>query len=214
MNGNDPYYSASYVTSRWLKCPLLLTSMCFFCTACMPDLEPKDLLDLPEDATTLLRGGVYLDVLGRYGLDQIERRPHPDYHFFKTDSVRSLKSGVLPASAEEFRLYGGSSILNVPLRLHTHILEMNRPEDDKKQPECAHYAEFGNSPDVVSHFRLTSAWDQSDDRRFPVLFEGLLITYLGLQTDGKTGEHHPAETYELNRELRQGLDLPDTFPIS
>lgn len=91
---------------------------------------------------------------------------------------------------------------------------MHRPDDDKKAPETVHYIKFGNFHDVVSNFRLVAAWDPDEDRRLPVLFEGLLMTYLGLQTDGEDSPHHPLSTYQLNRELREGLDLPDFMGIS
>lgn len=179
-----------------------------------PNLEARDLQGLPKGATLLNLPGTYLDVLGRFRLEQIKREPHPDFKFIKIKDVRTLKPFVSEATALEIRLYLGSAVIILHNRLHTHILEMNRPDNDKKYPEAAHYREFGNRHDVVPDFRVTSVWEPEDDGRFTLLTEGLLMTYLGLQNSGKDSQHHPAATFELNLELRAGLDLPDFMGIS
>lgn len=179
-----------------------------------PNLAAKDLQGLPKGATTLELPGTYLDVLGRFTPNQILREPHPDYRFIRIDDVRTLKPFVSEADALEIRLYLGSAIVTVRARVRAHILEMNRPDTDKKCPHTAHYTEFGNLHDVVPDFRVTSVWEPEDDSRFTPLTEGLLMTYLGLQNSGEDGEYHPKETFALNLEIRADLGLPDFMRIS
>lgn len=85
------------------------------------DLKPEDLLNLPDDAAKLFRGGVYLNILARFAMEKIEHKPHPDLKFNKIDTVRTTQAS--PDEAKEFRLYGGSSVLNVPNRTRTHVSE-------------------------------------------------------------------------------------------
>lgn len=179
-----------------------------------PDLQVKDLLRLPEAVTELGPSmGTYLDVLGKYSPSCIEIKPHPHCKFVNLDGVRTLKAFVAPASATEFGLYDGSAsgMGGLRKRVGDHFLEMNRPD---KKSSGVHYTLFGHHQDAVPNFRLTSIWDQEEDRRYPVLVEGLTMTYLGLQNEGEDGLHHPAATFEMNRKLRAGLSLPDFMSVS
>lgn len=150
----------------------------------------------------------------RHHHTQVKRGDHPDLNFKVLDGVRLLRDNVSPAGAKEYHVYVGSSVSDVKNRVQTHIREMNRPAGEKRCPDVVHYVEFGNDRDVIPNFRLPAAWSSDEDSRFPVFCEGLLITYLGLQLNGRDSDNHPLVTFEFNRELRQGLDLPDFMGIS
>lgn len=180
-----------------------------------PDLAPEDLLRLPEGVPELLLWGVYQIIPARYPLENIVNAPHPQYEFRLIDTVRSLRDGVDPLSAKEFMSYTGSAINNengLRTRVHKHTLETNR--DELKSDLAVH--KYGNQKDIVCHYRITSAWDRDDDTdpRYPPSYEGMLMTYLGLQLYGTDGENHPMATFRLNRRLRLGLDLPDLSGFS
>lgn len=180
-----------------------------------PDLAPEDILRLPEGVPELLLWGVYQIIPARYPLENIVNAPHPQYEYIVIDTVRFLRDGVDPLSAKEFMSYAGSATNNshgLRRRGQQHTLEVNR--DELKSELEVH--KYGIQKDVVNHFRVTSAWDRDDDAdpRYPESYEGLLMTYLGLQLYGTDGKNHPMASFRLNQRLRLGLDLPDLSGFS
>lgn len=121
-----------------------------------PDLAPEDILRLPEGVPELLLWGVYQIVPARYQLEDIVNAPHPQYQFNVIDTVRFLRDGVDPASAEEFRLYAGSATNKkegLRSRGAVHILQTHR---DELKSDLAVHA-YGIQKDVVNHHRVTAA---------------------------------------------------------
>lgn len=102
--------------------------------------------------------------------------------------MRSLRDGIDPASAEEFQSYTGSATnreKGLRQRGKRHIIEFHR--DELKSTSAVHA--YGIEKDVVNHLRVTAAWDQDDvdGVRYTCSYEGLLMTYLGLQNSGNDG---------------------------
>ncbi|TPX16219.1 uncharacterized protein E0L32_004214 [Thyridium curvatum] len=85
-----------------------------------------------------------------------------------------------------------------------------------------HY-QIARQPDNVMNFRIAGAWEpvtdvtggdgngpsRSSHRRMPLLFEGILMTYLGLYLEGEHSDRHPECTYSLNKLLRGARSMPN-----
>lgn len=176
-------------------------------------LKLKSLLDLPGrgDAEILPVMGAYVNIPGRYDESQIEQKAHPNYFFQVVGTCRFLKDSVDPKSAKAHEAYVGSSVAEsykgLAGRIRRHTL-MSMREYLPENEETAQYR-FTRAKDVVNNFRVAAVWDFDEDCRLPVLNEGLLITYLGLQNYGEDSERHPEVTFTHNRWLRQDLDLPN-----
>jgi hypothetical protein len=89
------------------------------------------------------------------------------------------------------------------------------------ESEDAHYHLFKQA-DVIPNFRVIGIWDnpwlsggnpQDMLRPIPVLCEGLMITYLDMysgnpQSRNVPHPYRPSASFELDRMLREGLELP------
>ncbi|KAL3600847.1 hypothetical protein FPOAC2_05097 [Fusarium poae] len=180
-----------------------------------PNLQPIDLLDLPEVPKRFEHRLVYTNVPVDVGVDnvvQAQSQLMTNYHLVKT-----LKPGTTIKSKMDIRAYVGSSINKKGgyLRLRDHERNSNTGTKEKSKQYT-----FTRQGSVICNFRLVAAFSQPIDpnhdldRYMSVFCEGLIIAYLGLldrssrpNVDSSLCLFSDAK-YNCINQLRESLDLP------
>ncbi|EOO01715.1 hypothetical protein UCRPA7_2785 [Phaeoacremonium minimum UCRPA7] len=188
-------------------------------------LRPEDLLDLPTGAEDLRQRATYFDIVTLMEPSQVIRKKSRHWRFRNGLLVKTLKNGVDPKTARKISVYCGSVVgeKGCRQRMQTHVRCGNKAEETAS---ASHYKE-ATKQNAVQNLRVAAAFQNpklqpvqpdTDQRAPSVLLEGILMTYLGLYLDGKDDSGfealHPQCTFDLSKELRKGLDLPNFLAIS
>ncbi|CAG7556165.1 unnamed protein product [Fusarium equiseti] len=186
------------------------------------DLQPYDLLSLPEFPADCPYSIVYFDIAVQVGIANIELQKSRlvsgrTHKLVKACSIYNPLMITKPYIGSSSDSRGGWA------RIRQHELESNKSEGTQSK----HY-DFTRRPDVVTNFRIgglfthPSMLDETLDKDsrdlmsiIAELWEGVLIVYQGMyhiSHFNPNSEHLQLRTrasYELVERLRSGLPLPD-----
>ncbi|KAK8060192.1 hypothetical protein PG996_010122 [Apiospora saccharicola] len=195
-------------------------------------LTPVNLLDLPNIPMDTSHWLNYIDIIahmaeGAWKPSFALGPPRASgYGRLPKIKVADYQLGSSAVNASHFSTYAGSSRnrRGGPLRVYRHLSEAAKPH---RHGEPAHYQEARN-PGAVMNFRLINIADNSllsvanvASQKPPasltaagpqldiIAVEGFVILFLGLSIGVPNPDYNPESVIEFQRQLRDGLDLPD-----